>query len=155
MKAQITAISTILFLSLFSLGAQNEDWREKVASQKVAFITQELDLSPEEAQNFWPVYNEHQEKKKELLSQYRTQDSDIENLSEKEAKEEIELHLEVQDLLAKYSKEYTLKYLDILSAKKVLALNESERNFRREMLQRIRERKRDNSPPMRRQKRRG
>lgn len=32
--------------------------REEILSQKIAFFTQELDLSPEEAQKFWPVYNE-------------------------------------------------------------------------------------------------
>lgn len=32
--------------------------REELQSQKIAFFTQELDLTPEEAQKFWPVYNE-------------------------------------------------------------------------------------------------
>ena len=31
---------------------------ERIQSEKIAFITQELDLSPEEAQVFWPVYNQ-------------------------------------------------------------------------------------------------
>ncbi|MBQ7773772.1 MAG: hypothetical protein IJ383_06875 [Bacteroidales bacterium] len=31
--------------------------REEMQSQKIAFFTQELNLSPEEAQMFWPVYN--------------------------------------------------------------------------------------------------
>lgn len=32
--------------------------REELQSQKIAFFTQELELTPEEAQRFWPVYNE-------------------------------------------------------------------------------------------------
>ena len=32
--------------------------KEELQSQKIAFFTQELDLTPEEAQKFWPVYNE-------------------------------------------------------------------------------------------------
>ena len=31
--------------------------KEELQSQKIAFFTQELDLTPEEAQTFWPVYN--------------------------------------------------------------------------------------------------
>lgn len=31
--------------------------REELQSQKIAFFTQELELTPEEAQKFWPVYN--------------------------------------------------------------------------------------------------
>lgn len=32
--------------------------KEEILSQKIAFFTQELDLSPQEAEKFWPVYNE-------------------------------------------------------------------------------------------------
>ena len=31
--------------------------KEELQSQKIAFFTQELELTPEEAQRFWPVYN--------------------------------------------------------------------------------------------------
>lgn len=31
--------------------------KEELQSQKIAFFTQELELTPEEAQKFWPVYN--------------------------------------------------------------------------------------------------
>lgn len=31
--------------------------KEEIQSQKIAFFTQELNLTPEEAQMFWPVYN--------------------------------------------------------------------------------------------------
>src|ERR1700690_4632806 len=32
---------------------------EKIQSLKIAFITQKLQLTPDEAQKFWPVYNEY------------------------------------------------------------------------------------------------
>ena len=31
--------------------------KDEIQSQKIAFFTQELDLTPAEAQTFWPVYN--------------------------------------------------------------------------------------------------
>lgn len=31
--------------------------KDEIQSQKIAFFTQELDLTPTEAQTFWPVYN--------------------------------------------------------------------------------------------------
>lgn len=31
--------------------------KDEIQSQKIAFFTQELDLTPQEAQSFWPVYN--------------------------------------------------------------------------------------------------
>lgn len=36
--------------------------REEIQSQKIAFFTQELDLTPDEAQKFWPVYNTNYKK---------------------------------------------------------------------------------------------
>ncbi len=36
--------------------------KEELQSQKIAFFTQELELTPEEAQKFWPVYNEGNKK---------------------------------------------------------------------------------------------
>ena len=36
----------------------HEDWKKKMMSEKVAFFTVELDLTPAEAQKFWPVYNQ-------------------------------------------------------------------------------------------------
>ena len=150
----------ILFISLYFFAtlliAQDDGWKEKVESQKVAFITNELNLSPKESQEFWPLYNEHQEKKEELLNKSWTEASKIQNLSEEEAKKEIEVRLEVQNLLAQYKTDYTQKYLKILPAKKVLGLFESERKFRKEMLLRLREYKKDERRSQRqiRQKRR-
>jgi Spy/CpxP family protein refolding chaperone len=34
-----------------------EHKKEMVQAMKTGFITKELDLSPEEAQKFWPIYN--------------------------------------------------------------------------------------------------
>lgn len=38
--------------------AQKHPSREEIHAQKIAFFTQELDLTPQEAEKFWPVYNE-------------------------------------------------------------------------------------------------
>ena len=36
--------------------------KEELQSQKIAFFTQELELTPDEAQKFWPVYNAEEKK---------------------------------------------------------------------------------------------
>jgi hypothetical protein len=35
--------------------------REQIESMKIAFLTKRLDLTPEEAKKFWPVYNQYSE----------------------------------------------------------------------------------------------
>ena len=36
--------------------------KDEIQSQKIAFFTQELELTPDEAQKFWPVYNAEEKK---------------------------------------------------------------------------------------------
>jgi Spy/CpxP family protein refolding chaperone len=43
-------------------GKRKYPTKEELQSQKIAFFTQELSLTPEEAQKFWPVYNESSKK---------------------------------------------------------------------------------------------
>ncbi len=44
---------------------------EKIQSEKIAFITEEVGLTPEEAQAFWPVYNEIEAQQKNLMKAER------------------------------------------------------------------------------------
>ena len=37
----------------------SEKQQENVKALEIAFITKELDLNPDEAQKFWPVYNQY------------------------------------------------------------------------------------------------
>ena len=60
--------SMILALSFMLAGAENKcEWKEKMMSERVAFLTMEMNLTPEEAQVFWPIYNQiHTEKDKAM-----------------------------------------------------------------------------------------
>lgn len=61
MKKLLLIFSAICLVSLAH--AQEPDLSEKkqqdIEALKVAFISRELDLTPEEAQKFWPVYNQY------------------------------------------------------------------------------------------------
>ena len=52
----------ILFLFTYSVcycNAQTQSKDDKVEAVRVAYITSQLNLTPEEAQKFWPVYNKY------------------------------------------------------------------------------------------------
>lgn len=138
MMKTTTALCLILCLSISMLQAQRGDWKDKMEAQKISFITQELDLSPKEAERFWPVYNEHQDKKR-TLRQDRKRARDVLDLSEEEARQAVEDQLADEQALLDLKKEVADKYLDILPAHKVLALERAEMKFKKEMLLRLRE----------------
>ena len=47
---------SFFILSGFSIQAQNGN---RLEALKIAYITKKMDLSPEEAQKFWPIYNKY------------------------------------------------------------------------------------------------
>ena len=70
-------ISKILIIAFFAatnfLGAQTG--MDKIKSLKIAFITERLNLSSDEAAVFWPVYNEHEDaiEKLRMTGTYRSE----------------------------------------------------------------------------------
>ena len=118
---------TLFFLNIsyFCFG-QNENKKDRVESIQIAFLTKELSLTPEEAQKFWPIYNDY----KGELAQAR-----------KESREdEVEFEEKVLTVRKKYKGEF----------KKVLGSDEranqvfvAEKNFR-EMLRKELQNRRKN-----------
>jgi Spy/CpxP family protein refolding chaperone len=54
----------IIFVSFIQIKAQEttpepEKKHQDIEALKVAFISRELDLTPEEAQKFWPIFNQY------------------------------------------------------------------------------------------------
>jgi hypothetical protein len=66
-------LSLFLFFHGYFCPAQQppaESDANRVEVVKMAYITRELNLTPEEAQNFWPVYNNYENEIKQARNQY-------------------------------------------------------------------------------------
>jgi hypothetical protein len=117
--------------------------REKIEAQRVAFITQELNLTPEEAQVFWPVYNEYDAKRHDLMKSFKDANNihkdEIENLSDKDAEQMLDNQIIEAQKLLDLRKEYHGKFKAVLPAKKVLQLYDSEREFQKMLIDRLRQ----------------
>lgn len=138
----VTLTTLILFLSL-SVFAQR-DWekkRERMETQKIAFITNSIDLTSKEAQQFWPIYNS-QMKKVESLRKERHQISEeinqnISHLSEKEIEQKI-IHLfeiETEELALK--KVHFSEIKQVIGSRKFAQLRKAEMQFKKELLKKI------------------
>ena len=109
-----------------------------IKSKKIAFITEQLDLTPEEAEKFWPLYNEFENKRNEvthdLFKRFERGAEKPETITDAEADKIIrQRHQEEQSLLD-LKEEYYEKYLNVLSSSQVLKLFEAEDNFRRMLM---------------------
>ena len=114
--------------------------KEKIEAQRVAFITEKLQLTPAEAQVFWPVYNEYDNKRHELNKGFRNHkgsEKEIDALTDKEALELADQQLVEAQKMLDLRKEYHNKFKSVLPAKKLLKLYESEREFQKHLIDRI------------------
>ena len=145
---KLTIIIVAVLLNSFQLAvAQNElepSKREKLDALKVAYLTNELSLTPTEAQSFWPLYNELEDKMKGVRKQKHENridtKSNYEELTDAQLSAAVdrELALEQQELDLK--KEYNERFKKILPMKKVAKLHVAEQGFRKELLHRAKDR---------------
>lgn len=114
---------------------------ERIEAMKAAFITERLRLTPEEAQQFWPLYNQFEEAESELRQAYRP-DRPIEEMSDAEAVDFLNRSLELEEKLIDLRRRYIGRFQEILPARKIALLRKVEEEFKRELLRRMREMRR-------------
>ena len=153
MKNYKLLIVSIFLISIASFG-QNRPLRERfkekkeqVKALKVAFITTELNLTPEEAAKFWPIFNAFEDKQQEIKKQKlralldRTDGNAIDKLSEKEAATLLTQMESTEDELYQLKKKFVASLKGILPATKILKLKKAEEQFSKKLLQQYRDKK--------------
>jgi hypothetical protein len=116
--------------------------QEKIKAARIAFITDRLGLTPEEAEKFWPVYREFTIKRQELKKQFKEnrKNPDPNKTVEQNEKESIELGLNLKQRELDLEKEYSGKLLNVVPAQKVMALRKAEDDFRKILIDQIQKR---------------
>ncbi|MBK9108744.1 MAG: hypothetical protein IPM92_10360 [Saprospiraceae bacterium] len=116
---------------------------EKMESMRVAFLTNELDLTSDESAKFWPVYNEYSKKRMELRKDLMDKKRSMrdQNLSEEESEKELEDQLAVQEKELNLKRSYYEKFKAILPAQKLAKLEPAEKEFNHEVLRKLKERR--------------
>ncbi len=148
----------LLFISLtaFTLYAQEPDGsaerqqqrntrHEQIRSAKIAFFTSEMDLSPEEAAAFWPVYNEYWTERSNAMrrSQHALRRMSYalekgEKLPETKIREYLHTYLNGSLEENNIHKKYFRKLSEILPVEKVARMYKAEEDFRIKMIRQLR-----------------
>ena len=144
----MTKIFLILFVST-TLWAQNEDEiarnpkaQDKIKAARIAFITERLELTPEEAERFWPIYKEFTNKRMELRQQFEQarKNPNPNKSMEQYNSDLVDLNLKLKQEELNMEKDYSRKIMDVVPAHKLMALKKAEDDFRRLVLQQIQQR---------------
>jgi Spy/CpxP family protein refolding chaperone len=123
--------------------------KEQIKALKVAFITNELELTSDEATKFWPLFNAFEEKQQEIKKQKlkgylkRVDNDSFDNLSEKDATTMLAQMESTEDELYQLKKKFMASLKGVISPIKILKLKKAEENFNRKLLQQYRDRKSD------------
>ena len=137
MNFKILIIAMLCPFFMFAQYHKMDKKREKIEVQKIAFITKQLDFTPEEAQKFWPVYNQFSEAKEQLYEQSRKNRKDIDDLSESEIEKLIDNHIILDQKKLDQKKKYHAEFKKILSNKKIAKLYHTEQMFKKDLLKRL------------------
>jgi hypothetical protein len=144
---KLILISILCIFSMTILMAQGRrepspEMFEKIKAEKISFFTSKLDLTPTEAQAFWPVYNEFEKKRFEIQRQIhdfeRMSDEEYVKLTEPEIVKMTNNYIESFESEANLRKEYHTKFQKILPQKKVLLMYRTENEFRGHMIREYR-----------------
>ncbi|MEI6123455.1 MAG: hypothetical protein WCQ95_07475 [Bacteroidota bacterium] len=153
-KALIIGMVSFIFLittsgiasaqSAGNTDTKNGAKKEKMQAMKVAYISDKISLTASEAEKFWPVYNEYQDKKTAFQKENRSKmkalkETKPENLTEEQAEEIINAELAQEQNLLDLKKEYFPKFKKIIGSKKVVGLYMAEKEFNKLLLERLKD----------------
>jgi hypothetical protein len=148
--------SLFLILSMWLPGkvvsaqTRQEERRDNIQQQKVSFFTENLQLTPTESARFWPVYNDYQNRRDKITRDRNTllqyYESNKNNMTEEEAGELITKYIGFQQEEIGLMESYTKKFSEFLPPKKVMRIYISELDFKKWLLQNLRQNKGSASP---------
>lgn len=135
----ITIISCLLSLHSF---AQKHGWGEKnkqLEQAKIALITNTLNLSTEQAKDFWPLYNDYDDKKAEVRHKIRrlAMESNTLTASDEQLMTGLKDILNLRQKEIDIEREYQAKFLKVLNVRQVAELAKTEQKFIQMLIQKV------------------
>lgn len=130
--------------SFLSLQAQDnrqqarQERFQQIRNYKISFLTSKLDLSPEQAQKFWPLYNQYESERHKLHRQTRIfRDDKLAGIPEQELRDKLNDRLTAQQSMVDLDKVYMDRFLKVISVRQMAVLYRSEEEFPRILLEKL------------------
>lgn len=153
-KGVLIACSLILFSSTV-LKAQPEvpPSRDDMEARRVGFLTTMLQLTPQEAQNFWPVYNKFQNEmealRKDRAEELMSAKMNFNDYTDDQVNKLIDNEFDSRQKELDLARRYNVEFKKILPVKKVAKLYRAEQQFKISLLKDMHPGKDDHDEPWR------
>ncbi len=128
----------IVLVAAMTMQAQPEGRpvQERIQALRTAFITNRLNLTPEEAQQFWPLFNQFEAEQKKIRDKYRPS-KDLMAMTDAEAERFINNHVELEQEMLNLKKDYMQRMRKVLPVRKVAMLMRIEQDFREHLVENL------------------
>jgi hypothetical protein len=138
------SVFSLLVLLNVAISAQTNnstpaEKKAKLDAWHTAFLTSEMQLTTEEAQKFWPIYNEYKAEMENLEKPVKAIGKTIEQMSDAELRQMIYKELDNEQQRVNINKKYVDRFLTILPAIKIVRLKKAEREFKKMVLEQWRD----------------
>jgi uncharacterized Zn finger protein len=144
-KNNFTLFLFLIFSILSYSQPRFKEKREQIKALKVAFITNELSLTSEEAATFWPLYNAYDNKQMEIRHKKiksfidRFDKDAIDKMTEKEAAALLTQFESIDEEVFLNRKKFINSLKGVLPSIKIIKLKRSEDDFNKKLLHQYRE----------------
>ena len=127
--------------------------KEKIKAHKTTYLKENMSLSSQESDVFWPLYNDFMEKKmtlrksgrKENKEHKRTKEGNSDKqLTDVEMSQIIQARMQFKTDLFELEKEFHENVMSVLPVKKVYLFYKSEREFKKKLIRKMRNRNKKN-----------
>ena len=145
MKTLILNLTLLLFVLAGGLPALGQNRHEpskermqNIQNAKIAYITEKINLTPEQSQKFWPLYNQLENERNAL----REKSSDLrrvnlETISDADLRAALNNRLTWRQSELDLDKQYMDKFLRVISVRQLATLYRSEREFTKVLLKKM------------------
>ena len=146
MKKIVLFLAVFFSLLLQAQPPKSKEKKEKIKAIKTAYISTELNLTPEEATKFWPIYHAFEDKQHEIKQEkwkrnLDANDSSLNELSTKEASALLQKVVHTEEATYLERKKFVQNLKEFLPPIKILKLLKAEASFNRKLLQQFRNKK--------------
>ena len=121
------------------LWAQGGQGIQRINNAKIGMITNRLNLTQEQATQFWPIYNEYDVKQIEIRRNIRRTANEINTLTATDTQilEALRKQIDWKQKEVDLEREYMSKFLKVLNARQLAELYKAELQFTQMLLKQL------------------
>ena len=121
---------------------QSQETLDKIEAAKIALITERLNLTPDQAERFWPIYKEFTNKQLDLRNEFQElkRGHNPQTATEEQNQVILEKGLQIKERQLGLEKTYAERFQQVITTRQLMSLRKAEDDFREMLMQRIRQR---------------